>query len=68
MTQAHKTPGALVEFHDKMFKPPYAPYYDAYRGEVFEVLDPNVYPGHMQIKNTSNGKTIIIHTDEVKTV
>lgn len=67
MTQAHKTPGALVVFHDKMFKPPYTPFYDAYKDDVFEVQDPNIYPGHMKVKSTSTGSSIVIHDDEVKT-
>ena len=69
MTQAHKTPGAIVEFKEFVYKAPYAPFYDAYKGHRFEVIDPIKYPGHMLIKPlTYFGDPIIIHDDEVKTV
>lgn len=68
MTQAHKTPGAIVEFVDKMYRPPYAPYYDAYKGELFEVKDPNKHPGHMLVQNIKGGDPFLIHDDEVKTI
>ena len=67
MTQAHKTPGAIVIFKEKMYAAPYAPFYDAYRGVQFEVMDPNAHPGHMKLKNLSTGELILCHTDEVKT-
>jgi hypothetical protein len=68
MTKAHKTPGAIIEFTEKMYRPPYAPFYDAHKGVAFEVKDPNKYPGHMLIKSLRDGTTIIIHDDEVQTV
>lgn len=68
MTQAHKTPGAIVEFKDKMYVAPYAPFYNAYRGVKFEVMDPNFHPGHMRIKNLDTGEISTCHDDEVKTV
>lgn len=38
MTQAHKTPGALVLIHDKCFKRPYEPYYNYLKNIVLEVI------------------------------
>lgn len=68
MTQAHKTPGAVIEFHDFVYRPPYAPFFDAYRDKLFEVVDPNKHPGHMLIKPLEGGTPFLIHDDEVKTV
>lgn len=30
--------GMVVVFEDKVFSPPYTPYYDSYKGHIFEVL------------------------------
>ena len=67
MTQAHKTPGAIVRFKDKMFSAPYAPFYDDAKGVKFEVIDPNVYPGHIRIKNLETSVITICHDDEIQT-
>lgn len=32
------TAGSIVFFHDKVFSSPYAPYYDEYKDQLFEVL------------------------------
>ena len=31
--------GSKVVFIEKVFSPPYTPYYDAYRGHTFEILE-----------------------------
>lgn len=31
--------GDIVTFHERVFKPPYAPYYDAYKGHRFVVVE-----------------------------
>jgi hypothetical protein len=78
MTQAHKTPGNLVEFHDKVFdeNKPWYPYYEDYKGHQIEVLDVP-HPGHVKIRCVTGLKSekdpeksleICIHDDEIKTV
>jgi hypothetical protein len=78
MTQAHKTPGNLVEFHDKVFdkNSSWYPYYESYKGHQFEVLDVP-HPGHVRIRCITGLKSeqdlekdlvIGIHDDEIKTV
>lgn len=66
MTQAHKTPGAKVEFLEKMYKAPYAPFYDGYKGLVFEVKSPA--PGnHLKIWHETTGE-FLIHPSDIRTV
>jgi hypothetical protein len=78
MTQAHKTPGNLVKFKDKVFEEgsPWYPYFNEYQGHYFQVLD-NPYPGHvlircesglMSVKEPEKPLEICIHDDEIMTV
>ena len=48
MTQAHKTPGALVRF--KPITDNSAPHFEVYMGRVFEVVS-EVAPGHFSLKD-----------------
>ena len=68
MTQAHKTPGAIVELKEKMYEAPYAPWYDEHKGETFEVLDGNHAPGHVLVRSLRDGVEVALHDDEIKTV
>jgi len=68
MTQAHKTPGAVVQFKPMMFEAPYAPWFDEHKGETFEVIDGYVYHGHVKLKSLKNGEVFIIHDDEIQTI
>jgi hypothetical protein len=73
MTQAHKTPGAIVELHEKCFVSPYAPHFDYLKNKKFFVVK-EVYANHMEIKEIkeiADGNApivIVIHDDELKTV
>lgn len=78
MTQAHKTIGNLVEFHDKVFDETsvWYPHFNDYKNHVFEVLDVP-FSGHVKIRcisglmsyrDNSQPLEISIHDDEIKTV
>ena len=76
MTQAHKTPGALVQFkpldpndkNDQM-------YFAQYEGRVFEIIEER-HPGHMVIKDYKTGKIVadergqpwVFHDDRFQTI
>ena len=76
MTQAHKTPGNLVRIKDKCYDKDsvYYPYYEAYKNQVFEVINDN-HNGHITIRCLSgltdkeNTRLVItIHDDEIQTL
>lgn len=78
MTQAHKTPGNVVQFHEKVFDKdkPWYPYYEDYKNHQFEVLYV-AHPGHIQIRcisglkekdNAEKDLEICIHDNEIKTI
>jgi hypothetical protein len=68
MTAAHKTPGNLVTFKDKVFESPYTPCYDQYKGLIFEVVTMSE-GNHVTIRNIADHSFVItIHPDEIKTV
>lgn len=68
MTQAHKTPGAKVKLKEKMFSAPYAPFYEHHRERTFEVLNGNVYPGHVKVRDLETTDEFVFHDDEIVTV
>lgn len=76
MTQAHKTPGNLVEFKEECFSKDNwrYPHFELYKNHKFEVLD-NPYPDHILIRCISGLKNdkeeplqICIHDDEIKSL
>lgn len=68
MTQAHKTPGALVKCHEKVFHPPYSPWFDSAKDKIFEVLNGYFYPGHVQVRDVATGEKTLFHDDELVTL
>lgn len=59
--------GNQVVFNAKVFKKPYTPYYDTYKGHVFEVE--NISDGHVKLKCVSDPKVIVngrVHEDELQ--
>lgn len=78
MTQAHKTPGNLVEMKPEVFESGhfYYPYCQEYMNHVFEVLDVP-YPGHVKMRCVSGLKSkddaskpleFMLHDDSIRTV
>jgi len=70
MTQAHKTPGALVEAHPDIL--PGGIIGDYYKhiplvDRVFEVMDVNP-PGHTKVRDIETGEIVHLHSENFKTV
>jgi hypothetical protein len=59
--------GSIVEFRPKVYKAPYAPHYDAYKGHTFQVVA--VHEGdHIELKCLDDKSIIVagyIHEDEI---
>jgi len=73
--------GDAVVFHPKVWGPNYAPYYDEYQGETFEIVafhhevdedDPSyTWPPHVELKCTSLPELKVkgyVHLDELEAV
>jgi hypothetical protein len=71
--------GDKVEFNPKVYKAPYAPYYDSYQGETFEIVvvhieEPYGAPEHphivhIELKCISDPELIVagnVHPDELE--
>lgn len=60
--------GMKVCFRSKVFKPPYTPYYDAYKGHAFEVVNIRAHD-HIELKCVSDPTLKVaglVHDDELK--
>ncbi len=70
--------GSKVEFNPKVYKDPYAPYYDKYQGETFEIVaiyteEPYGAPEspHIRLRCTSDAWLEVagnVHPDELEEV
>ena len=70
--------GTRVEFNPKVYRAPYAPYYDRYQGEIFEVVaiyteEPygDVDSPHIKLKCVSDAWLEVygnVHPDELEEV
>jgi hypothetical protein len=57
------------KFHPKVFKPPYAPYYDTYKNHSFTIVRyPKEAPGHIEVRCIDDPNIKVngfIHFDEI---
>lgn len=63
--------GGSVKFADKVFLPPYAPHYDAYKGHVFQVVAYHYNYSHVELKCATDPTLIVqgyVHLDEIEDV
>lgn len=61
------TIGQRVIFKPKVFRAPYVPYYDAYKGHTFEIIA--FHPGgHVELKCVTGDVKVAgcVHDDELK--
>jgi hypothetical protein len=61
-------PGSFVKFDDKVFEPPYAPHYDAYKDSIFEIVSTHHTGTHLRLKCVSCPDIEVaglVHPDEV---
>jgi hypothetical protein len=60
--------GMTVHFKSKVFQEPYAPFYDAYKGHTFRII--NIHEGdHCELVCISDTSVIVagnVHKDELK--
>lgn len=62
--------GMYVYFHSKVFKEPYAPYYDAYKDHKFRIVKTHPHQ-HYQLECVSDSSIIVqghVHGNELKRV
>jgi hypothetical protein len=72
LTEKHKMKpigcGMTVHFKSKVFQEPYAPFYDAYKGHTFRII--NIHEGdHCELVCISDTSVIVagnVHKDELK--
>lgn len=63
--------GGFVKFADKVFTPPYTPYYDAYKGHVFQVVAYHDNFSHVELKCYDDPSIVVnghVHLDEVQDI
>ena len=63
------TVGQRVVFNPKVFKAPYAPYYDAYKDHEFEVVALHYRGTHIELKCVDAPEVLVkgyVHPDELK--
>ena len=60
--------GRVVRFKEKVFHPPFAPYYDKYKGHTFVVME-IIEGNHAVLQCTDNEKVKVdgnVHLDELE--
>jgi len=67
MTQAHKTPGALVEMHPWTNEKGMEQYYGFMQGRVFEVMEECIR-GHLTVRDVFTGEIFGGHDENFKTL
>jgi hypothetical protein len=63
------TVGQRVVFNPKVFKAPYAPYYDAYKDHEFEIVALHHRDTHIELKCVDDPAVLVkgyVHPDELK--
>jgi hypothetical protein len=61
--------GARVRFRAKVFRPPWSPHYDEYRGHLFVIEAFKHSRSHLQLRCLSDPTIVmkgLVHPDEVK--
>ncbi len=63
--------GSIVTFVPKVYEPPYAPYYDAYKNQTFRVAAYHYQYTHVEVKCVSDPTIKVagyVHPDEIMDV